>query len=185
MKYFFLGLISIVCAAASAADLQSTGAGIEVSAGSLGSFTLTYPEFEPAHKQIEVKAAGANATVRYEGGAECVIAISNDEIDLTFKGLSTGVKSWKMSVLIDIGFAKGGEWQIAEKEGKFPSEKSAPPQFASLSSTTFLLKNAQGQSLSFTTPDYSFQQLTDNREWGWAIYNWHFMVPFNPDKPSP
>jgi hypothetical protein len=184
MKYCLLSLISIFCVTATAAELQSTGAGIEISAGSLGSFTLTYPEFDPVYKQIEVKAAGANATVRYEGGAECVVAISKDEIDLTFKGVPAGVKSWKMSALIDIGFAKGGEWKIAEKEGKFPAEKSTPPQFASLNSTGFLLKNAQGQSLSFTTPDYSFQQLTDNREWNWAIYNWYFMVPYNPDQPT-
>ena len=61
MKYCLLSLISIFCVTASAAELQSTGAGIEISAGSLGSFTLTYPEFDPVHKQIEVKAAGALA----------------------------------------------------------------------------------------------------------------------------
>ncbi len=183
MKLLLLSLFVLICTCTSAAELQTTGAGIEISAGSLGSFTLTYPEFEPVHKQIEVKAAGANATVRYEGGVECVISISKGEIDLAFKGVPAGVKSWKMSVLIDIGFAKGGAWKIADKEGTFPAEKSAPPQFASLSSTTFMLKNAQGQSLSFTTPDYAFQQITDNREWGWAIYNWHFMVPYNPDQP--
>lgn len=76
MKSLYLSLVSIVFATASAAELQTTGEGVEISAGSLGSFTLTYPELEPAHKQIEVKAAGANATVRYEGGAECVVAIS-------------------------------------------------------------------------------------------------------------
>ncbi len=177
--FLFCGLIT-----ASAADLQTTGAGIEISAGSLGSFTLTYPEFDPAHKQIEVKAAGANATVRYEGGAECAIAINKGEIDFAFKTVPAGVKSWKMSVLIDIGFAKGGAWKIADKEGTFPAEKSTPPQFASLNSTSFLLKNAQGQSLSFTTPEYAFQQITDNREWNWAIYNWQCIIPFNADSPT-
>ncbi|MBB5033989.1 hypothetical protein [Prosthecobacter vanneervenii] len=184
MKSLLLSLFSLISAAAAAAELQTTGAGIEISAGSLGSFVLTYPEFDPGSKQIEVKAAGAGATVRYDSGAECSVKINQGEIDLAFKGVPSGVKSWKMSVLIDIGFAKGGAWKIADKEGAFPAEKSTPPQFASLNATSFLLKNAQGQSLSFTTPDFAFQQLTDNREWNWAIYNWFFMVPFNADNPS-
>jgi hypothetical protein len=171
-------------ALASAAELKTTGGGVEVGAGSLGSFTLTYPEFEPARKVIEVKAAGANATVRYEGGTECAISVTKDEIGLSFQSVPAGVKSWKMSMLIDIGFAKGGTWQIADKEGSFPAEKATPPQIASLNGTTFTLKNAQGQSLSFTTPDYAFQQITDNREWNWAIYNWQFIVPCNTDQPT-
>ncbi len=48
MKSLIFSLISIVCVAASAAELQSTGAGIEISAGSLGSFialafSLSFP----------------------------------------------------------------------------------------------------------------------------------------------
>lgn len=167
-----------------AADLKTTHDGIEVGAGSLGSFMLTYPEFAPAHKAIEVKAAGGSATVRYEGDAECVVTVANGELNLAFEGVPADVKSWKMSALIDIGFAKGGAWKIAGKEGVFPAEKATPPQIASLNGTSFTLKNAQGQSLSFTTPDYAFQQLTDNREWNWAIYNWQFIVPWNADHPS-
>lgn len=167
-----------------AADLKTTNAGIEIGAGSLGSFTLTYPEFEPARKAIEVKAAGNSATVRYEGGAECTVSAANGEIDVVFKSVPGDVKSWKMTTLIDIGFGKGGEWRIADKSGVFPASKSTPPQIASVNGTSFMLKNAQGQSLSFTTPDYAFQQLTDNREWNWAIYHWFFMVPFNADNPS-
>ncbi|MBN8418415.1 MAG: hypothetical protein J0L73_05830 [Verrucomicrobia bacterium] len=179
-----LPVLAFFIAFSRAAELKTTNEGVEISAGSLGSFMLGYPEFEPVHKAIEVKASGASATVRYEGGAECAISISKDEIGLAFKSVPADVKSWKMSVLIDIGFAKGGEWKIADKEGKFPAEKSAPPQFASLSGSSFQLKNAQGQSLSFTTPDFAFQHLTDNREWNWAIYNWFFMVPFNADNPT-
>lgn len=172
-----------------AADLRTTGAGVEISAGSLGSFTLTYPEFldgshAKVNKQIEVKATGANATVRYEGGAECTLSIAKDTIDVAFKGVLPVVKAWKMSVLIDIGFAKGGTWKMEVQEGAFPAEKASPPHIASLNATSFLLKNAQGQSLSFALPPYSFQQLTDNREWNWAIYNWQCVVPWNEYSPT-
>jgi hypothetical protein len=170
-----------------AAELKALASGIEITAGSLGTFTLSYPEFNnashtPVHKQIEVKTSGANATLRYEGGAECVLNIVKDEITVNFKGVPEDVKAWKMTTLLDIGFAKGGTWKIAETTGLFPVEKPRVPQLASLNGTTFLLKNAQGKSLSFITPDYAFQQLTDNREWNWAVYHWQFIVPYSADK---
>lgn len=182
--------LTLFCATGlGAAELKLSGKGVEIAAGSLGAFTLSYPEFldssqTTVNPQIEVRIDGPSATVQYEGGAECAITIEEDEIRLTFKGLPDNVKSWKMTTLIDIGFAKGGSWKIADKEGVFPASKASPPQIASLNGTDFLLKNAQGQSLSLVTPDYAFQQLTDNREWNWAVYHWQFLVPFGPDQTS-
>ena len=168
----------------SAVEFKATNTGIEIGAGSLGSFTLTDPEFEPPHKIIEVKVVSESVVLRYEGGAECVVSAGKDEIGVIFKGVTADVKSWKMTTLIDIGFAKGGLWQIADKKGVFPAEKASPPQIASLNGTTFLVKNAQGQSLSVTTPNFAFQQLTDNREWNWAVYHWQFIVPWIADRPA-
>jgi len=154
MKPLFLILFASLTA--SAADFKATNTGIEITAGSLGSFTLSYPEFEPAHKIIEVKAVSGSAMLRYEGGAQCVVSAGKDEIGIVFKDVSGDVKSWKMTTLIDIGFAKGGSWRIADKEGVFPGEKASPPHIASLNGTSFMVKNAQGQSLSFLTPDTRF-----------------------------
>lgn len=158
-----------------------------IAAGSLGNFTLSYPDFlneehQSVVKQVEVKAANGKTTVRYEGGAECVVNVTGDEVELAFKGVPAVVGSWKMTMLIDIGFAKGGTWKIADTAGAFPETKATPPQIASMNGTSFVLKNAQGQSLSITTPDFTFQQITDNREWNWATYHWQFFVPFGADK---
>ncbi|MBV6499113.1 MAG: hypothetical protein CJBNEKGG_01563 [Prosthecobacter sp.] len=180
----FLPFLLLFTSAVSAAGLKTTNNGIEVAAGSLGSFVLTYPEFEPAHKIIEVKAAEAQANVKYEGGAECVVSAAKDEVAVSFRGVPADVKSWKMTTLIDIGFGKGGSWRIADQEGVFPAEKAVPPHIASLNGTTFRFRNAQGQSLAFTTPEFAFQQLTDNREWNWAVYHWQFIVPWMPDRAS-
>lgn len=165
-----------------AADFKATNSGVEIAAGSLGGFTLTYPEFEPAHKIIEVKAGGTQATVKYQDGAECLVSVEKDAVGVSFRSVPADVKSWKMTTLIDIGFAKGGSWRIADKDGVFPAEKASPPHLASLNGTTFWIKNAQGQSLAFTTPEFAFQQLTDNREWNWAVYHWQFIVPWMPDR---
>jgi hypothetical protein len=180
MKFPIL-LLSLLAASLSAADLKPTGNGIEIGASSLGTFTLSYPEFDPIHASVEVKTTASGATVRYEGGAECAVSVIGEEITLTFREVPADVKSWKMAILIDIGFAKGGTWSIAEQTGAFPATKASPPQIASLHGAAFQLKNAQGQSLSITTPENAFQQLTDNREWNWAIYNWQFFVPYAPD----
>ncbi|WP_133796072.1 hypothetical protein [Prosthecobacter fusiformis] len=170
-----------------ATELKTTSAGIEISAGSLGSFVLTFPEFRDAssnviHKQTQAKATGNTATVDYEGGAQCAVLLGQDEITLTFTQVPADVTSWKVSTLIDIGFAKGGSWKIDEMESPFPAEKPAAPHIASLSATKFAVKNAQGQSLTVITPDYAFQQLTDNREWNWPIFQWQCIVPFSADK---
>ena len=182
MKPLFLLLITSL--SAFSADFKTTDKGIEISAGSLGLFTLTYPEFEPAHKVIEVKATGVQASVKYEGGAQCAVSAGKDEIGIVFKDVPADVKSWKMTTMIDIGFAKGGSWQIGDKSGVFPAEKASPPHIASLNGTEFLVKNAQGQSLSVTTSDFAFQQLTDNREWNWAVYHWQFIVPYAAVRPA-
>lgn len=179
-----LPLLLLFTSAVSAAGLKTANNGVEIAAGSLGSFVLTYPEFEPAHKIIEVKPDGAQASVKYEGGAECVVSAVRDEVTVSFRGVPADVKSWRMTTLIDIGFGKGGSWRIADQEGVFPAEKAVPPHIASLNGTTFRLRNAQGQSLAFTTPEFAFQQLTDNREWNWAVYHWQFIVPWMPDRAS-
>ena len=181
----FLALL-IVAAPALAVELKTTASGIEVIAGSLGTFSLSYPEFcgsnsQAIHPQTQANATGSSTTVTYEGGAQCAVTIDQGDITLTFTQVSADVKSWKMSMLIDIGFAKGGTWKVGESEGAFPPDKPQVPQVASLNATTFKLQNAQGQSLQITTPDFAFQQLTDNREWNWATYHWYFMAPYLAD----
>lgn len=60
-----------------------------------GGFTLTYPEFDPVHKAIEVKAAGSQATIKYQDGAECVVSAAKDVISVSFKWrIARGRKCW-------------------------------------------------------------------------------------------
>lgn len=177
---------AVVASPSDGAEVKPVAGGVEVNAGSLGTFVLTYPEFvdaahAPVHKVVEARVQENAATVRYAEGAECEVTVVGDEIRLAFKSVPADVKSWKMSALIDISFGKGGQWKIGEGQGAFPAEKPKVPQIVSTHATHFGFKSAQGQSLSFTTPKRSFQQLTDNREWNWAIYHWQFIVPYFPD----
>ena len=139
---FIIGFALLWTVSLSGVEMRPVGAGMEITAGSLGSFTLTYPEFldeaqRPVVKQVEVKTENGMATVRYEGGAECGVTVVGDEMNLVFNGVPSVVRSWKMTMLIDIGFAKGGTWQIAGDAGAFPEAKAAPPQIASVNGTSF------------------------------------------------
>ncbi|HYF37347.1 MAG TPA: beta-galactosidase [Prosthecobacter sp.] len=182
MKSSLALLLFLAFTSVFAADLKPVADGIAIEAGTLGSFTLTYPEFldaahAPVHKKIESVVTGSAAKVRYEAGAQVAATVANGEIHLQFENLPPTVKSWKMTMLIDIGFAKGGEWQAGESKGVFPLERPEVPHFHSANGSMLRFKNAQGQSLAFTLPEYAFQQLTDNREWNWAVYQWQFIVP--------
>ena len=170
-----------------AVELRPANDGLKVEAGTLGSFTLAYPALhdvasKPVHKLIEAKTDGANTVVRYEGGGEVVILCVGDDIHFSFANMPDDVKSWRVEMLIDISFGKGGTWKIGDKSGSFPASKPEKPHLHQESVSTFEIKNAQGQSLRLTLPDYAFQQLTDNREWNWPIYHWMAVVPFAPDK---
>ena len=161
--------------------------GVAIDAGTLGHFTLAYPALrdvtqKPTHKLIEVKASGATATVRYEGGSELSVSCVSGDITYTFAHLPDDVKSWHVETLIDISFGKGGTWKIGGNDGRFPASKPGKAQLHQSKANRFELKNAQGQSLRLTLPDHTFQQLTDNRQWNWAIYRWMGIVPFGPDK---
>lgn len=176
-----------ITAAVQAEPLTLSSQGIGIAAGSLGDLTLSFPEFigdggKALHPAIETSLAGRQARIRYQDGAEATLQVDGPEIQVTLRGVPADVRSWRMTLLLDIAFARGGTWKIGDRTGAFPAEKASPPQIASLNATSASFRNAQGQTLSIAVPDYSFQQLTDNREWNWAVFHWQFLAPYGPDK---
>lgn len=157
--------------------------GIVVDAGTLGTFTVGYPALmmkgkpEPL-KPTDTKADGAKVTATYEGGAKAVITCKADGITVAWSGLPAGAEKFKMTTLIDFGFAGSGTWQLGGAAKPFPADKPAKPHMFQGSSEAFVLKNAGGDSLTFTVPDYTFNELQDNREWNWEIFAWNVYVPF-------
>ena len=167
-----------------ALELKTKQEGIGVESLGFGSFTLTYPVLRNAaqqevHKLIEAKADGQKATVRYEGGGVIEVALDGGNVNFSLKQVPADVKSFAMSMLIDIAFSQGGKWKMASDDGVFPRSKPETPHLHQGNADGFEFSNAQGLSLSVKVPQYSFQQLTDNREWNWPIFNWMFIVPYN------
>ncbi len=188
MKHAFL--ITTLCLALLSTrslglELKATEKGINIDAGSLGEFTLSYPELQdgtqkPVHKLVETKVSAGAASLKYEGGGEVELALSGTG-GMTFKFAHIGdeVKNVSVVMLIDLAYSKGGKWKIGDKSGDFPREKPATPHLYQEHATQFLITNPQGQNLTLSVPEYSYQQLTDNREWNWGIFAWKDVIPFN------
>ena len=185
-------LLAIACSAFAcsiihAATLKPTEKGVGIDAGSLGAFVLEYPSLldgsqNPVHKLVEAHTAGASAVLKYEGGSTIDLSIgANGEIAFKLSNISADVKNFTVSMLIDLAFSKGGKWMIGDKAGDFPREKPATPHLFQGHATQLQITNPQGQTLSLSVPEFSYQQLTDNREWNWGIFAWKDVIPFNPD----
>jgi hypothetical protein len=173
---------------AHAATISTDDTGVRVDAGAMGAFELEYPILvteseQEAHKIIGKEAAGKTATIRYEGGATLAVDASHDgQITYTFSNVPADVKKWNVNTLVDFSFAQGGKWKFGDgPETPFPLAKPDKPHLFQGNSTSMELRDAQGQAITFHTPEYSYLELVDNRAWNWSIFDWHMHVPYNPD----
>ena len=162
--------------------LRLTQEGLAIDAGSDGQFTLDYPVFVGAHwddvrKPVERKVNANTATLRFDGDARVDVALEPAEGTLTLTPVNVppSVKLLRAAMLIDFSYAGGGAWEIGEgQETPFPAQKPAQPHLYQGSAETLLLRNPVGAAVTVQVPPGSYQQLTDNREWGWKIFAWHF-----------
>jgi hypothetical protein len=189
-RQFIAVLVSAVLATSSqAATLTATDAGISIDAGTFGKFTLAYPALDVSGSAllvpIEKTAANTHASLRYVDDVRIDVDIASDgTVSYAFKNPPAGLKTYRMEMLIDFGFSEGGTWQIGGSGARpFPRVKPASPHLHQGSATGFVLTNFEGKRLTFTIPAYSYEQLTDNREWNWKIFNWMFVVPFDRSSP--
>ncbi|MCX7009792.1 MAG: hypothetical protein NTY53_21545 [Kiritimatiellaeota bacterium] len=185
MKWFGFFLSITLAVAANAVELKPGAQDMKLDAGSFGEFPLSYPKLfnaahKDAHKLVEVKLAGRTATALYDGGAQVACSLEGGAVTLKFSNVPDDVKFFELDMLIDINFSKGGSWKCGEKTGEFPRSKPANPHLFQGNCTTFQLNNAQGQTLGLRIPDYSYEQVTDNREWNWPIFAYRFTSPFDP-----
>ncbi len=159
--------------------------GLAIDAGSDGQFTLQYPVFvgarwDDVRKPVERKVTGNTATLRFAGDARVDVALQPAEgtLILTPVNVPASVKSLRGALLIDFSYAGGGAWKIGDgQETPFPAQKPPKPHLYQGNAATLLLRNPAGATVTVQVPLGSYQQLTDNREWGWKIFAWHFDAP--------
>lgn len=164
--------------------LRLANNGLTIDAGSMGHFTLAYPvlvgdRWDQVRKPIERRVNGSTATVQFDAGASIAVSLdaARGELTLTPTALPADAKSLRMEMLIDFSYASGGSWKIGDgAETPFPAEKPANPHLYQGNAERLTLRDSQGATLTLQTPPYSFQQLSDNREWGWKTFHWQFNV---------
>lgn len=189
-KCFGILLVCLsVIFSAEALELRPSQDGIAMDAGAMGVFTLSYPQLvddsqKGAHKLIEKEVAGKTAKLKYADGAQVLVSVSGGSVKLKFVNVPGDVKKYVMDVLIDPAFSKGGSWKIGEKSAAFPREKPASPHLFQGNASTFRLASASGDALSLKIPDYAYQELNDNREWGWTIFALKFIAPLDRNNPE-
>ena len=171
---------------AHATTFSTNEKGVHIDAGSMGGFTLEYPSLERADKKkiaiLQKAPSGKSATVTYDGGTVLQVEVSDvGEITYSFSEVPAEVKSWRVQMLIDFSYQQGGKWKIGSKEGIFAAEKPVKPQLFQGNANSFVLTNAEGKALSFHIPDFSYEELVDNRAWGWSIYVWTIHATYNPN----
>ena len=189
LPFLLAALLALIAPVpASAATLSCVHDGLEVVAGSLGKFIIDYPVFsdasqQPVHKLVERKPSGKSATITYEDGAQAAIAIGeNGQVTLTFSHLPADVKNVELHMHIPIAYNQGGSWKFGDKTGDFPKAKPASPHLFQGHAPALNLTNYEGKTLTIATPEYSFLQLTDNREWNWPIFHFKCLTPFDASR---
>ncbi|MEP6671253.1 MAG: beta-galactosidase [Chthoniobacter sp.] len=178
-----LALLLAVIQQSVAADLRFGENGLDIDADTLGKFTLTYPVLrdaaqQPVHKLLEKHPSGKAATLTYDGGGRIDASVGEDgRVLWKLTNTPADVKSVAVEMLIPIAFNQGGTWHIGEKDAAFPKEKPANAHLFQGHAPALLIANYEGGSLELQTPEYSFLELTDNREWNWPIFGFRCATP--------
>ena len=165
--------------------LRLAGDGVRIDAGPMGHFTLQYPilvgeRYDQVRKPIEKTVSGDTARLKFDGGARIDLTLQPGEGTLTLmpENLPGDVKTIRMEMLIGFAFANGGTWKIGGAAAvPFPAEKPAKPFLFQGTADTLTVKDSQGSAITLKVPQYSFQQMQDNREWGWKTFDWYFAAP--------
>jgi hypothetical protein len=170
------------------AGVHFSADGIDIDAGSVGKFTIEYPALldaaqKPALKLLEKIPAQATAVLKYEGGAQVDLSLGADgKVSARFSHVPGDVKNVEWNMHIPISFNQGGSWKAGGKGAPFPKEKPAQPHLLQDHADALALTNYEGRSLVLGVPQYTFLQLSDNREWNWAIFHFKGVTPFDPNR---
>jgi len=175
------GLLTVLPAAAATLGLSPEG--VTIDAGAVGRFALEYPrlgdkEIAPAEKRVD----GQRASLVYPGGTSLAVELRDGgRIAFRPSGLPGDTKL-RFSALIDFSFGDGGQWSTDTMPLQpFPAAKPPRPFLFQGQARTLRLLRANGAGLVFAMPEYTYQQLQDNREWNWKTFAWISWVPVKAD----
>lgn len=171
---------------AAATTLSLTDTGIVIDSGADAKYTLGYPLLVNAAKKnlkLQTKTVdGRKAALAYEGGGQAELTLGDGEIALAFSGVPADTKMIYTTLILPTAAGQGVKWAVGGAEAKvFPAEKPPKPFLHQGNAKLFELTSPAGAKTVFQLPDYTYQQLQDNREWNGTAFQWQFWAPYNPD----
>ncbi len=163
---------------------------ISISAGTAGSFSITYPalvmEGDKRTDPAQIAQDADGVTLIYAGGAKGHVRVDKTTLKITFSGLPANAKQFRMEMLIPINFGGRGTYAVGGASAQtFPAQKPAKPFLYQGNVDRFEIVHPTGPGFSISIPPYSYQQLQDNREWNWSVYDWWFASPLPEGNPRP
>lgn len=184
-----LATVVLVSSNVQSATVSTADDGVRIEGGSLGVFVLSYPvligDKNQELKPVEKNVASPKATLKYANGAHVTLTIAGDgKLTLDFSNLPADTQKFKMDTVIGFDFSHGGKWIVDGKEQPFPEEKPAKPHLFQGNGKNVQIVSAENRNLSITVPEFSFMQLSDNREWNWKTFGWSVFVPVQGNAPS-
>ncbi len=155
---------------------------ISISASTAGTFSLAYPALvtggEKRTSPVRIGKDADGVTLVYAAGGKGRVRLDGTTLRIAFSDLPAEVKQVRMEMLIPINFAGSGTYSIGGAAAQtFPTEKPAKPFLYQGNADRLEIVHPTGPGFSIVIPPYSFQQLQDNREWHWSIYDWWFASP--------
>ncbi len=166
-----------------AADLSAGQDGVIIPVKGMGDFTLSYPVLQPGdRKPLRRTASGKHAELTYAGDIIVSIEIlAGGHVEMAFQN-AKDVKNFVMGTTFGGQFGEGGTWKVGANEAKpFPAVKPEKPFLFQGNAGSISFTDPAGHALGFSgVPDYAYQQLQDNREWGTNNFQWQVFIPYNP-----
>ena len=183
-------LAFLLAAVATAGPLRLGKAEIEVDGDTMGTFGLAYPKLllkdsKDFESPMEQRAEDGKVILKYPSEITLQVTIEDGgTIAYRFSGPRERLHTFRVGeMLIPFNYSEGGTWRSGEGDPKpFPPQQPPKPFLFQGNADRFEFTNVDGQSLRFAIPAYSFQQLQDNREWGWKVFAWWFQTPVDPNQ---
>ena len=179
-------LCSATISAADAGALTLVEKGVRIPVAGLGEVVLPWPSYakpgsDDKLKPQSQKIEGKKAAVTYADGTVLTVTIAGDQVELSASKAPAGYTVITAVMILPPTIRNGGHWKIGDKAGDFPADKPSTPHLYQGNETVTIFTKPGMQTLRITVPQYSYLQITDNREWKWDAYSWMFNSPVSAD----